>query len=117
MRTGISSSPPATTGNTSGCVSFWGWTRWREAPEFLHNADRIANREEMTARLTAATVQMTKADLLAACEAQGVPAGPINDMAEVMADPQVMARGMQIELGGVPGVRSPFPLFGCGSGA
>ena len=51
---------------------------------------------------------MTKAELLAACEAQGVPAGPINDLAEVMADPQVIARGLQIAPEGVPGVRAPF---------
>lgn len=78
------------------------------APEFLKNADRLANRHAMDAQLTAVTRTRTCADLLAACEAQGVPAGPINDMAEVMADPQVQARGMQVELGGVPGVRSPF---------
>ena len=53
-------------------------------------------------------MQRTKAELLAACEAQGVPAGPINDMAEVFADPQVVARGMQIAPGGVPGVRTPI---------
>ena len=47
-------------------------------------------------------------DLLSACEAQGVPAGPINDLQEVFADSQVQARGMQISPGGVPGVRSPF---------
>ncbi len=79
-----------------------------EAPEFLHNKDRIANRRVMIARLNGATAQRSKADLLAACEAQGVPAGPINDLAEVMADPQVVARGMQITLDGVPGVRAPF---------
>ncbi|GAA5080248.1 CoA transferase [Roseibacterium beibuensis] len=79
-----------------------------DAPEFLTNADRIANRDEMTRRLTEATLKRSKADLLAACEAQGVPAGPINDLAEVFADPQVQARGMQIELDGVPGVRPPF---------
>ncbi|SIS84114.1 Crotonobetainyl-CoA:carnitine CoA-transferase CaiB [Roseivivax lentus] len=79
-----------------------------EAPHFLTNADRIAHRAEMTDRLTAATRTFTKADLLAACEAQGVPAGPINDMAEVMADPQVQARGMQIAPEGLPGVRAPF---------
>lgn len=78
------------------------------APEYLRNADRIANRPAMIARLAEATQTMTKADLLAACEAQGVPAGPINDMAEVFADPQVVARGMQIELDGIPGVRSPM---------
>lgn len=79
-----------------------------EAPEFLRNADRVANRTEMTRRLTDATLQRRCADLLAACENAGVPAGPINTMAEVMADPQVQARGMQIELGGVPGVRTPI---------
>ena len=79
-----------------------------EAPEFLRNSDRIASRAEMTSRLTEATVLRTRADLLAACEAKGVPAGPINDMAEVMADPQVIARGMQIDTAGVPGVRTPI---------
>jgi crotonobetainyl-CoA:carnitine CoA-transferase CaiB-like acyl-CoA transferase len=37
-----------------------------------------------------------------------VPAGPINDLAEVFADPQVIARGMRTEADGVPGVRPPF---------
>ncbi|MEP1201407.1 CaiB/BaiF CoA transferase family protein [Tateyamaria sp.] len=78
------------------------------APEFLRNSDRVANRDEMTRRLTAATLLRTRADLLAACEARGVPAGPINNMAEVMADPQVQARGLQIETDGVPGIRTPI---------
>ena len=47
-------------------------------------------------------------DLLSACEGEGVPAGPINTLDRVMADPQVVARGMQISLDGVPGVRAPF---------
>lgn len=79
-----------------------------EAPEFRTNADRIANREVMTARLTEATRRFAKADLLAACEAQGVPAGPINDMEEVFADPQIVARKLRVDLDGVPGVRAPF---------
>lgn len=79
-----------------------------EHPDFLHNKDRIANRRVMIARLNGATAGWSKADLLAGCEGQGVPAGPINDLAEVMADPQVVARGMQISLDGVPGVRAPF---------
>ena len=76
--------------------------------KFLRNSDRIANRDEMTELLTQATSLRARDDLLAACEGAGVPAGPINDMADVMADPQVVARGMQIELDGVPGVRSPM---------
>jgi crotonobetainyl-CoA:carnitine CoA-transferase CaiB-like acyl-CoA transferase len=81
-------------------------------PAYATNADRIANRAEMTRRLTEATRAVTKADLLAACEAEGVPAGPINDLAEVFADPQVVARGMQISPDGVPGVRSPMTFSG-----
>jgi crotonobetainyl-CoA:carnitine CoA-transferase CaiB-like acyl-CoA transferase len=82
------------------------------APAFLTNADRIANRAELTDRITAAAKQWAKADLLAACEAEGVPAGPINDMAEVFADPQIIARKMRIAPDGVPGVRSPMTFSG-----
>jgi len=80
--------------------------------KFLTNADRIANRAEMTERLTAATKTWAKADLLAACEAEGVPAGPINDLAEVFADPQVVARKLQIAPEGMKGVRSPMSFSG-----
>jgi crotonobetainyl-CoA:carnitine CoA-transferase CaiB-like acyl-CoA transferase len=77
-------------------------------PAYLTNADRVTSRAAMTDRITAATKGWSKADLLAACEAEGVPAGPINDMAEVFADPQVRARGMQIAPEGLAGVRSPM---------
>jgi crotonobetainyl-CoA:carnitine CoA-transferase CaiB-like acyl-CoA transferase len=80
--------------------------------DFATNALRIANRTEMTRHLTEATRRFSKQALLAACEAEGVPAGPINDMAEVFADPQVIARGMQIAPDGVPGVRSPMTFSG-----
>jgi crotonobetainyl-CoA:carnitine CoA-transferase CaiB-like acyl-CoA transferase len=81
-------------------------------PRYATNADRIAHRADLTAAITAATRGWAKADLLAACEAAGVPAGPINDLAEVFADPQVQARGMRLDLDGVPGVRSPFVFSG-----
>ena len=79
-----------------------------EAPEFATNAQRIANRVEMTRRLTQATRRFAKLALLAACEAEGVPAGPINDLKAVFEDPQVIARGLQIAPNGIPGVRSPM---------
>ena len=81
-------------------------------PDYLTNADRVMHREKMTDRITSATRTWAKADLLAACEERGVPAGPINDLAEVFADPQIVARAMQIAPGGVPGVRSPFRFSG-----
>jgi len=83
-----------------------------EAADYLTNADRIANRVDLTARITAATKTWSKADLLAACEAEGVPAGPINSLDEVFADPQVLARQMQIAPEGLPGVRSPMTFSG-----
>ena len=83
-----------------------------EAAAYLTNADRIANRVELTRRITAATKTWSKADLLDACEAQGVPAGPINDLAEVFADPQVLARNLQIAPDGIAGVRSPMTFSG-----
>ena len=46
--------------------------------------------------------------LVAACEAEGVPAGPINDLSEVFTDPQVIARALRIDPEGIAGVRSPF---------
>ena len=77
-------------------------------PQFLTNADRIANREKMVDALSTQTKTMTKDQLLKACEDKGVPAGSINSMDEVFADPQVMHRQMQVELDGIPSVRSPF---------
>ena len=82
------------------------------APAYLTNADRVTSRAALTETITAATRGWTKAGLLAACETAGVPAGPINDMAEVFADPQVIARGMQIAPEGLPGVRSPMRFSG-----
>ena len=74
--------------------------------------DRVANRPEMIGLLMGETAKWTKADLLAACEDQGIPAGPINDMAEVFADPQVQARGLRIDPEGIPGVRAPIRFSG-----
>ena len=93
-------------------VQVLGLTDMAGDPRFASNADRIANRAAMTKGLTTATRSWTKADLLAACEAAGVPAGPINDLAEVFADPQVVARAMQIAPGGIPGIRSPMSFSG-----
>ena len=75
---------------------------------FETNADRLANRKAMIDGLSAKTRQRSRDDLLAACEAEGVPAGPINRMEDVFADPQIKARGMEIALDGVPGVRAPL---------
>ncbi len=83
-----------------------------EAPDYLTNANRIANRTALTKKLSVRTRTFTKEALLAACEAEGVPAGPINDLSEVFDDPQIIARGMKVELDGIPTVRSPMAFSG-----
>ena len=77
-------------------------------PRFAANGDRTANAKALDAEIAAATAGWTKQGLLDACHAAGVPAGPINRLDEVFADPQIIARGMRVELGGMAGVRSPF---------
>jgi len=85
-----------------------GLSQLKDDPRYLKNSDRITNRDSLIPQFEEAIRRFTRADLLAACEAQGVPAGPINDMGDVFNDPHVQARGMQIDLGGIPSVRSPF---------
>ena len=77
-------------------------------PRFIANGDRTANAGALDAEIAAATAGWTKQGLLDACHAAGIPAGPINGLDEVFADPQVTARGMRVDLGGMAGVRSPF---------
>jgi crotonobetainyl-CoA:carnitine CoA-transferase CaiB-like acyl-CoA transferase len=61
---------------------------------FARNASRVRHRDVLVPLLAARMRQRTRADWLAALEAATVPCGPINDLAEVFADPQVRARGM-----------------------
>ena len=79
------------------------------------NADRVCNREPFVASLSAAIQTRSRDDLLAALEGAGVPAGPINTVAQVFADPQVVARALRLDLpaagaigGNAPSVRSPM---------
>jgi crotonobetainyl-CoA:carnitine CoA-transferase CaiB-like acyl-CoA transferase len=86
---------------------------------FGSNAGRVGHRAELAPLLTGLTLAFTREDLLSALEKQGVPAGPINTVADVFADPQVIARGMKIDLpseaargGAIPSVRSPIVMDG-----
>ncbi len=75
---------------------------------YTTNRARVANRDALTAMLTEKTLTFTKAGLLRALEDVGVPAGPINTVAEVFDDPQFLHRGMKIEPNGIPGLRTPI---------
>ena len=89
-----------------------GLTALGEDPRFLTNADRVGNRDALAAALAPALLQRHRDELLGALASAGVPAGPINDVAQVFADPQVIARGMRLDLDGVPGIASPIVIDG-----
>jgi crotonobetainyl-CoA:carnitine CoA-transferase CaiB-like acyl-CoA transferase len=76
------------------------------------NRDRVVNRDALEAALAPLLATRNRNELLLALASAGVPAGPINDVADVFADPQVVARAMRIDPGGVPGVASPIVIDG-----
>jgi crotonobetainyl-CoA:carnitine CoA-transferase CaiB-like acyl-CoA transferase len=86
---------------------------------FRTNADRVRNRAVLVPLLADLLATRKRDLLLAALAPEGVPAGPINTVADVFADPQVIARGMRVDLpapaargGAIPSVRSPILIDG-----
>ena len=77
-------------------------------PRLRTNPGRLAHRAEVVAALEARLGGMPRAAVLAAMDAAGVPAGPINSVAEALAEPQAVARGMVQEIGGSRSIRSPL---------
>jgi len=76
----------------AGCVEFVA------DPRYARNADRVRNREQLVPRLAAIMKTRRRADWLAALEAAKVPCGAINNLQEVFADPQVLAREMVVPM-------------------
>jgi len=110
------------TGNDAQYVKFCnvlGAPELGQDPKYKDNVGRLTHREELIGRLSALTEKMHRDDLLQKLEALGVPAGPINSVDQVFADPQVVHRGMKLDLpspaaksGSIPGVRTPIVIDG-----
>jgi crotonobetainyl-CoA:carnitine CoA-transferase CaiB-like acyl-CoA transferase len=88
---------------------------WVTDARFATNPARVAHRLALIPLLRQATVMKTTADWVRLLEAAGVPCGPIHRVDEVFKDPQVLARGLRIELshptwGEVPLVANPIRL-------
>src|SRR3984885_259520 len=86
---------------------------------YKDNKGSLAHRAELVGKLTALTSRFKREDLLDKLEAATIPAGPINDLQQVFSDPQVIHRGMRLELksdaakgGTIPGIRTPIVLDG-----
>jgi crotonobetainyl-CoA:carnitine CoA-transferase CaiB-like acyl-CoA transferase len=92
-----------------------GHAEWARDERFASNAGRVKHRAELLPLLRQATVMKTTADWIALLENAAVPCGPINDLAAVFADPQVLHRGLRVDLphaagGSAPQVANPIRL-------
>ncbi|WP_462401573.1 CaiB/BaiF CoA transferase family protein [Pseudomonas sp. Marseille-QA0332] len=92
-----------------------GRPEWAEDPRFAGNAQRVANRGVLVPLIRQVTVFRTTAEWVSLLEAVGVPCGPVNDLAQVFQDPQVVARQLALTLahplaGSVAQVASPIRL-------
>jgi formyl-CoA transferase len=90
-------------------------------PRFVRNADRVRHRGTLVPLLEAIVRERPMSSWVDALDAAGVPCGPINDIAHALADPQVAARGLRIDLphalaGHVPLVANPIKLSGTPAG-
>ena len=99
-------------GQFARAAAVLGHPDWVQDPRYATNAARVAARAELIALIGDVLRTRPKSEWLAAFEAAGVPASPVNDIAEVFADPQVAARGLCFELahplaGTVPQVANP----------
>lgn len=86
-----------------------------EDPAFATNSARVANRHALRGHTVPALAGFGRAEILAALEQAGVPASPINDISQTFADPQVVARGMRLDLddghgNALPSVRAPMVM-------
>ena len=75
-----------------------GHPEWRADPRFATNSARMANLDALTGAMTEVLAARTRAEWLAAFDAAGVPAGPVQTIGEALAHPQTLARGMVVDL-------------------
>jgi crotonobetainyl-CoA:carnitine CoA-transferase CaiB-like acyl-CoA transferase len=80
---------------------------------FRNNSSRVRNRDVLLPQVVEIMRTRGSAEWLEQLNARGIPCGPINELDEVFADPQVRHRGLQLELdhptaGSVPGVANPI---------
>src|SRR5712691_5007990 len=75
-----------------------GHAEWTMMPEFADNANRVRHRAALAARIEAITAAQPRSHWLSLLQTSDIPCGPINDYAQVFADPQVLAREMVVDV-------------------
>ncbi len=84
-----------------------GHAGWSGDERFATNAARVRHRAELIPMLRQTTVMKTTAEWIALLENAAVPCGPINDLAGVFADPQVIHRGLRVDMPHAAGGTAP----------
>ena len=79
-------------------------------PRFATNPDRVQHRAALVELLQTQFNTQPAAAWIAACDAAGIPAGPVNTVQQALAHPVTAARGLRVEVGGVPVVGSALQL-------
>lgn len=74
-----------------------GHAEWGDDPAFADNASRVTHRDALAARIESITLAQPRGHWLSLLEVNDIPCGPINNYAQVFADPQVIAREMVVE--------------------
>jgi crotonobetainyl-CoA:carnitine CoA-transferase CaiB-like acyl-CoA transferase len=74
---------------------------------FRTNQDRVKNRDELAALISARTSLRTRDDMLAEFDAKFIPAGPINSVEDTFTDPQIVQRGLRVDVPDGEGVMVP----------
>jgi CoA:oxalate CoA-transferase len=74
-----------------------GREEWAADPRFATNPERVRHVDVLTAQMEAVLKTRPSREWLALLDDAQVPSGPINDVAAVMSDPQVLARNMIVE--------------------
>jgi crotonobetainyl-CoA:carnitine CoA-transferase CaiB-like acyl-CoA transferase len=84
--------------NWERLVRVLGASEWLSDQRFRDNAERMKNLPALVELMNARLITRTVREWTAALEAEGVPCGPINSVAEMASDPQTLARAMVVEL-------------------
>ena len=75
-----------------------GFPEIAQDPRFAEMKARLANYGELRPMIERVISKMTRAEVFAAMSEVGIPAGPINSVAEIMEDPHIRAREMVQQL-------------------
>jgi crotonobetainyl-CoA:carnitine CoA-transferase CaiB-like acyl-CoA transferase len=81
-------------------------------PRYARNSSRVERRAELVPVMAAWMLERTTAQWVALLEPHAVPCAPILSIPDALAHPQVVARGMRVETGGIPMVATPMRFDG-----